>query len=368
MRVATDASMLAGLQEHVRDIVLLIDAETGAIVEANRAAEQAYQYTREELLARTIFELRVAPTLSVNHQMKLADQAGLLFEGLHRRRDGSEFPVEVSSRGELLGEHRLLLSIIRDITERKRQEAERERLVESMQQALTSREEFLWVASHELRTPIAIASLQLQQLRRLIDRGESTERLAGATHAALSQIDRLSTLVQSLFDASQIVSGRLSIERTPDVPLPAIVKDVTERLHGPACQAGCDLLVDVPDLRGRWDRMRLEQVLTNVLGNALKYGAGRPVHVTARADGSMVYLDVRDQGIGISSADVRRIFDKFERAVPAAHYGGVGLGLYISRQIVEAHEGWIEVVSAPGAGATFRIALPGDTGGAAALG
>ncbi|MBC7973395.1 MAG: PAS domain S-box protein, partial [Myxococcales bacterium] len=178
------------LHDHVRDIILVIDADTGRIVEANRAAQHAYQYARGELLALTIYDLRVEAPPSVNEQMQVANRDGSLFETLHRRKDGSVFPVEVSSRGETLGDTRYLLSIIRDITERRRaQEAhqraelERERLLSTTQHALATREEFLWVASHELRTPITIVSLQLHQLRRAIDRGDPAERLTASAEA-----------------------------------------------------------------------------------------------------------------------------------------------------------------------------------------
>jgi PAS domain S-box-containing protein len=358
MAVVSNATALGVLDQHVRDIVLLIDPETGRILDANRAAEQAYQYSRAELLERTIFDLRVAALASIHQQMKLADQDGILFEGVHRRRDGTEFPVEVSSRGETIGARRLLLSIIRDITERKRHDLERERLLHSLQQALAAREDFLWVASHELRTPITIVSLQLQQLRRLIDRGEPVERLANAACGALAQVDRLNTLVQSLFDASQIANGRLSLDRAPGVDLSCVVRDVVDRLAPQATQVGCQLVVETAPVVGCWDRTRLEQVLGNVLGNAIKYGAGRPIRIATRGEGEMAHLDVTDEGIGVAAGDSGRIFDKFERAVPSAHYGGLGLGLYISRQIVEAHGGWIDVDSSPGAGSTFRIALP----------
>jgi PAS domain S-box-containing protein len=353
----SSTAMLDGFSDHVRDIVLLIDPETGRIIEANPAAEYMYGYSREELLGLSIFDLRVAPPASVNQQMQLADRTGVLFEGMHRRSDGTEFPVEVSSRGETLDGKRVLLSVVRDITERKKHDAEREELLASAQRALESREEFLWVASHELRTPIAIVSLQLQQLRRLIERGEPTERLASATAAALSQVGRMNTLVQSLFDVSQIEHGRFTIARA-EADLAVIVHDVVERLAAQAALVGSKLVVEVPELRGRWDRMRLEQVFTNVIGNAIKYGAGRPVEVAAHDAGDMVHAEVRDSGIGIGEADTERIFGKFQRAVPAAHYGGLGLGLYISKQIVEAHGGSIAVQSTPGAGATFRIALP----------
>jgi PAS domain S-box-containing protein len=344
------------LHDHVRDIILVIDADSGRIVEANGAAEQAYQYTRAELLALAIYDLRVEAPPSVIGQMRVADRQGTLFEALHRRKDGSLFPVEVSSRGETLGGGRYLLSIIRDITERKRAEEEREQLLAATQQALASREEFLWVASHELRTPITVVGLQLHQLRRSIDRGEPTERLTASTVAALSNLERLGALVRRLLDASQLESGpRLDIT---EVALADLVRSAVERVRAQTDATGVEIAIDVPAIAGRWDALRLEQVLINLLSNAIKYGLRQPVSVVARVDLDFVHIEVRDRGIGLAPSDTSRVFGKFERAVSSAHYGGLGLGLYISRQIVEAHRGWIEVESTLGCGSTFRIILP----------
>jgi len=374
------------LHDHVRDIILVIDADTGRIVEANRAAEQAYQYTRAELLELAIYDLRIEAPPSVTDQMRVADRQGTLFEALHRRKDGSVFPVEVSSRGETLADSRYLLSIIRDITERKHAEDERERLLAATQQALATREEFLWVASHELRTPITIVSLQLHQLRRSIDRGDVPDRLTASIEAALSHTERLGALVQRLLDASQLESGlRLDIS---EVNLADVVRSAVERVRAQTDATGIEVTVDVPAIAGRWDAVRLEQVLINLLSNALKYGLRQPVSVTARVEGrrpasplgvgadldgfaggaggkaargddlEVVHIEVRDRGIGMAPSETDRIFGKFERAVSTAHYGGLGLGLYISRQIVEAHRGWIEVESTPGRGSTFRATLP----------
>jgi len=344
------------LHDHVRDIILVIDADTGRIVEANRAAEQAYQYSRDELLALTIYDLRLEAQPSVTDQMRSADRRGTLFETVHRRKDGSVFPVEVSSRGETLEDSRYLLSIIRDITERKRAEEERERLLLTTQQALAAREEFLWVASHELRTPITIVSLQLHQLRRSIDRGDPTDRLTASAEAALSHTERLGALVQRLLDASQLEHGpRLDVL---EIDLAEVTRAAVERVRAQTEAIGIEITVDVPAVRGRWDPMRLEQVLGNLLSNALKYGLRQPIDVVARVDVDLVHIEVRDRGIGLASTETDRIFGKFERAVSTAHYGGLGLGLYISRQIVEAHRGWIEVESAPGRGSVFRVTLP----------
>jgi len=357
------AELYRELHDHVRDIILVIDADTGRIVEANRAAEQAYQYARGELLALSIYDLRVEPPPSVSDQMRTADREGYLFEALHRRKDGSVFAVEVSSRGETLGQTRYLLSIIRDITERRRAqeehqraELERERLLATTQHALATREEFLWVASHELRTPITIVSLQLHQLRRSIDRGDPPDRLTASAEAALAHVDRLSALVQRLLDASQLDNGpRLDLG---DVQLGDVARNALERVRSQTDAAGIDITIEIPAVTGRWDAVRLEQVLINLLSNAVKYGLRQPVSVTARLDLDVVHLEVRDRGIGLPASETDRIFGKFERAVSTAHYGGLGLGLYIARQIVEAHRGWIEVESAPGRGSTFRVTLP----------
>ena len=343
------------LFEHARDIILVIDADNGLILDANGAAESAYGYSRDELLALTIFRLRVEPTPGVAQQMRVANTEGILFETVHRRRDGSTFAVEVSSRGDPMPGRRCLFSIIRDITERKRFEVEREELLIATQRALQLRDDFLMVASHELRAPVTNVSLQLQALNRQVDRKAPRAQLRVMAEAAFHETNRLTSLIDALLDAQQ-VKGQLALE-LGDVDLSELVNDVTNRLRTRADQAGSEMVIDVPPIRGRWDRLRIDQVVTNLVLNALKYGRGRPVRVAAGEDGALVRLEVRDQGIGVASEDVQRIWGKFERAVPA-HYGGIGLGLFIARQIVEAHQGHVDCESVPGVGSTFRVMLP----------
>jgi two-component system sensor kinase FixL len=345
------------VKDHVRDICLVIDAADGSLLDCNTAAVIGYGYPRAELLTRTVFDLRADPPTSVTAQMRRADGEGLLFETLHRRADGSTFPVEVSSHGETIDGRRVLISVIRDITERRRHEAERERLLVATQQALASRDEFLLIASHELRTPISVMGLQLHQIRRLIARGEPIDRLIAAAEAASSQVDRLDELVKVLLDVTRIASGQLELERTW-VELPELVDDVVGRMRDHAARTGAVIATDVPAVGGQWDRLRLDQALTNLVANAIKYGEGRPIDVSSRAAGDAIRIEVRDHGIGFAPEDRARIFDKFVRAVPLANYGGLGLGLFITRQIVEAHGGSIDADGMPGEGATFRITLP----------
>ena len=353
--VRHDPDITGFLFEHARDIILVIDAESGRIIDANPAAEVAYGYSREELISLEIFKLRVEPPPGVTHQMRVANEEGILFETLHRRRDGSTFPVEVSSRGDMMSGRRCLFSIIRDMTERKRMEVEREELLAATQRALQLRDDFLMVASHELRAPVTNVSLQIQHLSRQLDRGSPRAALRVLSDAAFHETNRLVSLIDALLDAQQ-AKGQLALE-VGDVDLAELVQEVTDRLRVRADQVGSEMVVDVPKIRGRWDRMRIDQVVTNLMLNALKYGRGRPIKVAAGEHGPLVKLEVSDQGIGVSDEDVQRIWGKFERAVPA-HYGGLGLGLFIARQIVEAHQGQVDVESVPGVGSTFRVMLP----------
>jgi signal transduction histidine kinase len=124
-------------------------------------------------------------------------------------------------------------------------------------------------------------------------------------------------------------------------------------------RAGCSVSVTMPEkVLGRWDRVRTEQVLTNLLSNAMKFGAGRPVEMKVEATNTSVRISLRDHGIGISREDQARIFGRFERAVPTRHFGGLGLGLYISVQILRAQQGSLRVESEPGQGACFIVDLP----------
>jgi signal transduction histidine kinase len=175
----------------------------------------------------------------------------------------------------------------------------------------------------------------------------------------MRQVHRLTALVDSLLDVSRISLGRLALEPA-DVDLGQAVRDAVDRMEEVFAQAGCAVRVDVPGpLAGRWDALRLDQVLVNLLTNAAKYGAGHPVVVEATVEGAeTVRLSVRDEGIGIAAEDLPRLFGRFERAVSERHYGGLGLGLYISRQIVDAMGGRIEVESRPGAGSIFTVRLP----------
>lgn len=226
--------------------------------------------------------------------------------------------------------------------------------------ALRARDEFMAMASHELRTPLTTLVLRLQALHRLLHELQTggPEELSQKLEKAIRQTDRLTKLVDMLLDVSRVTSDRLELD-LESLDLSELVRDVALRCAGTDHRRASMLQVHAPTgVTGEWDRSRIDQVLTNLLSNAMKFGAGQPIDVDLDADAENVRITVRDRGIGIANEDVRRIFGRFERAVPVREYGGLGLGLYIARLIVEAHQGKIRVASTPGAGSTFTVEIP----------
>jgi signal transduction histidine kinase len=254
------------------------------------------------------------------------------------------------------------LTLAMELTRRAAMAIDNARLYREAQEALRSRDEFLAIASHELRTPLTALGLQLQSLGRTLRREfEGTAQAAQMTQklaAASRQSERLAGLIDNLLDVSRITSGRLSLTRE-DVDLAEVTREVSARFAEGFTRAGCTLsLKTAGPVVGRWDRLRIEQVVTNLVANALKYGAGEPIEVEVVDSGETARLIVSDHGIGIAEEHQARIFGRFERAVSVNAYGGLGRGLYIARQIVEAHGGTIRVRSAPSCGAEFVVELP----------
>jgi len=238
---------------------------------------------------------------------------------------------------------------------------ERGRLYREEQEAVRRRDDFLSIAAHELKTPLTSLQLHLQGLLSQARQSPgrlSPERLSAKLESANHQTQRLGRLVNELLDISRIAQGQL-LGSLEEVDLVQVVRGVVERSREALSRADCTLRFHtLPQLVGRWDALRLEQVVTNLLTNALKYGAGKPIEVTVEGDDTHARLCVRDEGIGIAEEDTARIFERFERAVSVQHYGGFGIGLWIVREIVQALGGTIEVRSTPGQGATFTVTLP----------
>jgi signal transduction histidine kinase len=231
-----------------------------------------------------------------------------------------------------------------------------------LERAIQARDEFLGVASHELNTPLTSLKLQVQSLaRELGQKGTqalSPERLSRIVERTDRQVRRLSQLVSDLLDVSRIHSNKLTLQ-LERMELRESIEDVVDRIAGEFELAGTRVdLLPGPRVVGLWDRSRLEQVLLNLLTNALKYGANKPVRVELKEEGGQVHVSVTDQGVGLKEEDRSRIFERFERAISASEASGMGLGLYIAREIVQAHGGRISVESRLGQGSTFTVSLP----------
>jgi signal transduction histidine kinase len=237
---------------------------------------------------------------------------------------------------------------------------ENARLLGQFQTAIHVRDEFISIAAHELRTPLTALKLQMQSLLRLLRQAPESdaEPLLERFHRVARQVSRLERLVEGLLDMGRINTGELRLEREP-MDLGQLVHDVVDHCSEELERAGCEVSVRAPQhVTGQWDRARLRQALTHLLANALKFGAGRPIELRVEPGGERARIVVTDHGIGVTPEALRRIFGRFERAVSSREYGGLGLGLFLTRRIVEAHGGTIQVSSQPGEGATFVLELP----------
>ena len=368
--------------DSVQDYAIFMLDAAGRVATWNPGAERIKGYRAEEIIG-THFS-RFFPTADVQagkpaRQLELAAAQGRFEEeGWRVRKDGSQFWASVvvspmqDDSGRLIG----FTKVTRDMTDRKRAEellrcnerkAEEERhRTELAQEAVRERDVFLSVAAHEFRTPLTALQLKLQGLERLIRKELAGTALLSKVETrfqdALRQTDRLSELVERLLDVSRIATGRLEMH-CARVELESLVRSVIGVFREKAIAARTDIRLSVAgDSHGSWDGWRLEQVLLNLLSNAIKYGDGKRIDVAVEGQDSEVRLTVCDQGIGIAEGDVKRIFNPFERAAPVEHFAGLGLGLYITKHIVQAHGGRIELSTKPREGAKFTVVLPRNEG------
>ena len=236
---------------------------------------------------------------------------------------------------------------------RREQSARRE-----AERAVAARDEFLAVAAHELATPLTPLQLELETLQRALDGSELAPNVHRKLERASRQTKRLARLTERLLDVSRLAGGHLKLEPT-EFDLSELVRDVVEEHRADATRAGSGLTLETPGaVVGSWDRSRFAQVVANLLSNAIKHGGGQGIAVVVRDSPDAVTLTVEDHGSGIDPTELPRIFERFERAAPERRRGGLGLGLYVAREIVQAHGGSIRAASTPGSGSTFTVSLP----------
>lgn len=243
-------------------------------------------------------------------------------------------------------------------------ELERQRLIiqdqiDQLSQALKWRDDFLSIASHELKTPITSLRLQTQMMTRNLHNNESksipTERLEKFFKTSNKQLDRLTRLIDDLLDTTRIRAGKLTVDPV-EVNFSALVLDVIERFSEQLNEAQCQIHLDIKDsIKVYCDPFRAEQVIVNLLSNVIKYAGAKPLHVRLYQEAGHAFLRVQDSGPGIPPEKLEMIFERFKRGNRHEGISGLGLGLYIAKQVMDAHNGSIQVESKPGEGSAFTI-------------
>ena len=357
------------LVEAVKDYAIFMLDPTGHVMTWNAGAQRIKGYSASDIIGQHFSRFYGAEEIrggKCERELEVAALEGRFEdEGWRVRKDGTRFWANVvitalrGPDGVLVG----FAKVTRDLTDRRQLEMERLRLARA-EEAIRLRDEFLSLAAHELKTPLTVLQMQLDTLNERME--ASDDSMALKLTRATQSSERLGSLIESLMDVSRIATGRFAIEPHPFDIVDCVAR-VMDTLRASADRAGCTLIFEEAGapIHGCWDRLRIEQVVTNLLANAIKYGAGRPVHVTVRpspgpgaADPGSVTMEVRDHGPGIPSSEMGRIFGRFERASSIRNYGGLGLGLYVIQEIVSAHGGTVSAENCADGGARFTIRLP----------
>ncbi|NMO22716.1 PAS domain S-box protein [Pyxidicoccus fallax] len=368
MRVEEAERRLKAITDNATLGLFLMDARQHCVF-MNPAAEAITGFTLAEVQGQPLHEFihhtrpdgTPYPMAECPIDRALPTRAQEQGQDVFVRRDGSFYPVAFTASPLLVeGVPSGTVIELRDTTKENRQAEERERLLRELRQSVRLRDEFLSVAAHELKTPLTPLALRLAQLRRGAQDSyretRNRERELKNLEVAEAQVHKLAVLVDGLLDVSRLAEGRLSLH-LEDVDVADVVREVTRDMEPQATRSPLQVEVESGAV-GHLDRVRVAQVVTNLLSNALKFGTGRPVHVRLRIVGRWARLTVSDQGIGIAPELLERIFHRFERGVSERHYGGLGLGLYVTRQLVEAMGGTVKAESTPSRGATFTVDLP----------
>lgn len=339
----------------------IIVHEGGKILTTNESMSQISGFSREELVGRSVLDI-LAPEERATVQVKLGQDEVIPYETHGLRKDGRITDVEVRAKNFQYDGRSVRLVTIQDISDRKKADRERVKALTAIEN-LRVRDEFISIASHELKTPISSLKLQTQMIERDLKHGvsdlDTPEKIADVMALFHRQIDRLTELVESMLDVSRISAGRFTLDLA-DVDLAELARQSVKLMSVHTLSTGAPPIeVRVPQsLVVKGDRRRLQQVIENMLSNSLKYGNRKPISVELRTDAAEAQLIFRDHGLGIAPEFLPRIFDRFERAISARNISGLGLGLYITRQIVESHGGTVSVTSDLGVGSVFTVHLP----------
>lgn len=360
------------LLENIPDMVFVKDAKDLKFVRLNKAAEEIIGQSRDRLYGKTDYDFFskeaadffTAKDREVLSSGKILDipEEEIVSKTLGKRYlHTKKVPINDSN-----GAPEYLLGISEDITKKRRIEELRLQLKEEeisrkeAEKGLKTREDFISIAAHELRTPITPLKMQLEFIPEYLKGAKfpHREEALALLEKSRKQLDAFILLVDKLLDLSRITSGRLSLslEKT-DLKTP--INSVIDKMEYELSRAGSKLDLELEDnVIGLFDPTRIEQVLSNLLGNAIKFGGGKPIKLSLKKRGSNAQITIEDNGIGIPIDKQKLIFQVYERAASNKRFPGLGVGLYVSKEIVSAHHGLITVESEPGKGSCFQITMP----------
>lgn len=363
----------------VKDYAILMLDKNGIIESWNDGAKRIKGWEASEVIGKHFSKFYLQSDIDrkhPEHELKVAGEEGRYEEeGWRLRKDNTRFWANVvitrinDASGELTG----FVKVTRDLTERRRAEdalkmayEDLERKIQErtkdLEQALKSRDEFLSIASHELKTPLTSLRLQLQISSKRIsmspDELPLLKELSKSLEIGVRQVSSLTHLVNDLLDISRIQTGVFELHRA-QFNLSELVDEISQRFKEQLEHARIPLTLHLnPDLEGSWDRFRLEQVIVNLISNAIKYAPQTPLEIFTYIENGRAVMEVVDKGPGIEIDMLDKIFHRFERGNSPQNISGLGLGLFITKKIIEHHKGRISVESAPGRGARFIVELP----------
>lgn len=365
--------------QSVKDYAIIMLDPDGKITSWNEGARRLKGYEANEIIGKhfsNFYDNEEIQSGKCEYELREAVATGQFEdEGWRLRKDGTKFwaNVVITPLRDATGKLRGFSQVTRDITERKRAEDKLKMAHEGLERrvvlrtqelnkAVQSRDEFLSIASHELRTPLTILKLQHQLFERQMSRSKdgmvAAEKALEVSTITIRQVNQLLRLVEDMLDVSRISTGRLKIQPEKG-NLADLVAQTFESFKAQFQATGIQAnLIIEEDLLSTFDSQRMEQVISNLISNAIKYGGYTPIEVSSRRKGERIEIYVQDHGPGIPELDQSRIFERFERAVNPNEVSGLGLGLFISRQIVEAHSGTISLDSQPLQKTRFTVLIP----------
>lgn len=367
------------LVESVKDYGIFMLDPTGHINSWNEGAQRIKGYKAKDIIGKHFSVFYTDEDRNRKHpenELKVATKTGRYEdEGWRVRKDGTRFwaNVVITALYDENKKIRGFAKVTRDMTERKRAEdklrmaneeleARVKERTASLQQAVQARDEFLSIASHELRTPITPLKLQIQNIIRHLRQGTLTkmapEKIEKMTGTIELSFNRLGNLIDNLLDVARISAGKIKMY-PEEIDAVGIIREICTPLNQEAKTLGSKIDIQAPpSIKVFLDPLRLGQIVTNLVTNAIKYGNSQPIIVRADHHNGRLIIQVIDRGVGISLEDQKRIFQRFEQGKTTHGATGLGLGLYISKQIVDAQGGSIRVDSDKYEGSTFIVELP----------